>query len=206
MAGEAAARRVRRSGWRGAAALALLLPLAGCTAGDGGGPGGATTTGQGSASSTSPTIGADGRTSPSAVWSSGPKVRPRPGGAGEAVLLGVRTGRQDGFERIVFDFEGGFPGHRAAYVDEVADADGPVRLEGEAILLITFEGARAREAGGGRSFTQEKPRPRYPTVKQVQLVDEGGGKVSFAIGLDGVVGYKVHELPTPDRVIVDLAA
>ena len=39
----------------------------------------------------------------------------------------------------------------------------------------------------------------------VQLVDDDGGRVRFGIGLGGVAGYKVSELP-PDRMYVDVAA
>jgi hypothetical protein len=199
MAGEPVGRRGRRCA-SGVAALLLLLPLAGCTGTDGGGARGGAA---GPASSATPTVGADGKTSPGVVWSSGPRVRPRPAGAGEAVLTGVRTGRHEGFERVVFEFDGGLPGHRVAYVDEVT---GPGPLDGEAFLLVTFDGARASDAGGSQTFAQPEPRPRYLTVKQVRLEDEGGGRARFAIGLDGVVGFKVYELPDPDRVIVDVAA
>jgi len=39
----------------------------------------------------------------------------------------------------------------------------------------------------------------------VQLVDDDGGRVRFGIGLGGVAGYEVSELP-PDRMYVDVAA
>jgi hypothetical protein len=192
----------RRAG--GAAVLASLLLVAACT---GSPPRGsaATTAAPPTATSPPPPIDADGRTSPSVVWSSGPRARPRPRGAG-AVLVQVRTGRHDGFDRVVFEFRGGLPGYQARYVEKVTSASGArVSLRGEAFLLLAFDGARASEPGGGATFTLADPRPGYDSVKQVRLVDDGGGRVRFGVGLAAVAGYKVSELP-PDRIYVDVAA
>jgi hypothetical protein len=190
----------------GAAVLAPLLLLAACTGIGGplaGGP--ATSAGTPTATSAAPTIDAEGRTSPSAVWSSGPRVQPRRGATG-AVLVQVRTGRHQGFDRVVFEFRDGLPGYQVRYVDAITRTGGaPFRLDGEAFLLLAFDGARASEPGGGATFTLADPRPGYNSIKHVQLVDDGGGRVRFGIGLGAVAGYKVSELP-PDRMYVDVAA
>jgi hypothetical protein len=191
---------------RGAAVLVPLLLLAGCT-GTGDPPAGGPTTTSAipTATSSPPPIDADGKTSPSAVWSSGPRALPRPRGAGQAVLIKVRTGRHEGFDRVVFEFRDGLPGYQVGYVEEVINAAGaPVGLRGEAFLLVTFDGAHASEPGGG-TFQLAKPRPGYRSIKHVQLVDDAGGRVRFGIGLGAVAGYKVSELP-PDRMYVDVAA
>jgi hypothetical protein len=209
MGDEAPARKLSRAPGRrarGAAVLVPLLFLAGCT-GTGGPPaGGPTTSAIPTATSGPPPIDADGKTSPSAVWSSGPRALPRPRGAGQAVLIQVRTGRHDGFDRVAFEFRDGLPGYQVGYVEEVVSAAGaPVGLRGEAFLLVTFDGARASEPGGGATFQLAKPRPGYRSIKHVQLVDDAGGRVRFGIGLGGVAGYKASELP-PDRMYVDVAA
>jgi hypothetical protein len=84
-------------------------------------------------------------------------------------------------------------------------AGAPVGLRGEAFLLVTFDGARASEPGGGATFQLAKPRPGYRSIKHVQPVEDAGGRVRFGIGLGAVAGYKVSELP-PDRMYVDVAA
>jgi hypothetical protein len=205
MGDEALARKLglTEAGW--VAVLAPLLLLAGCT-GTGGPPAGGPTTTSAIPTATSgpPPIDADGKTSPSAVWSSGPRALPRPRGAGQAVLIQVRTGRHDGFDRVVFEFRDGLPGYEVRYVEEVVSADG-APLRGEAFLLVTFDGARASEPGGGATFQLADPRPGYRSIKHVQLVGDADGRVRFGIGLDGVAGYKVSELP-PDRMYVDVAA
>jgi hypothetical protein len=208
MGDEALARKLSRAPGRrarDAAVLVSLLFLAGCT-GTGGPPAGGPTTSSAIPTATSgpPPIDADGKTSPGAVWSSGPRALPRPRGAGQAVLIQVRTGRHHGFDRVVFEFRDGLPGYEVRYVEEVVSADG-APLRGEALLLVTFDGARASEPGGGATFQVAKPRPGYRSIKHVQLVDDAGGRVRFGIGVGGVAGYKVSELP-PDRMYVDVAA
>jgi hypothetical protein len=210
MGDEAPARKPSRAPGRrarGTAVLVLLLLLAGCT-GTGDPPAGGPTTTAAIPTATSgpPPIDADGKTSPSAVWSSGPRALPRPRGAGQAVLIQVRTGRHEGFDRVVFEFRDGLPGCQVGYVEEVVSAAGaPVGLRGEAFLLVTFDGARASEPGGGATFQLAKPRPGYRSIKHVQRVEDAGGRVRFGIGLGAVAGYKVSEL-RPDRMYVDVAA
>ena len=178
-----------------AAACALLVALAACS-GPGGDRDGRTTTTSGR-----PVSGAGGPTRPSAVWSSGPQSTPRRGG-GEAVLTDVRAARQEGYDRLVFEFEGGLPGYRARYVDRVTTAGGEqLDLEGTAFLLLALDGASVGDAAAGRDL-----RPRLGALKQVRLVDQGGGGLRFAVGVDAVAGYLAHDLPDPDRVIIDVAA
>jgi hypothetical protein len=186
---------VRRSA--AAAAVALLAALAGCAGGDADGRKG------GPPSSGAQPAGDAGKTSVSAVWSSGPQGAPRQAGAGGAVLLKVRAARQDGFDRLVFEFRNGLPGYQARYVDRVSAAGGgTVELEGSAYLLLAFDGASAGDA----DLAQRDLRPGFGSMRQVRLVDQGGGRVRFAVGVDAVAGYLAHELTGPDRVIIDIAA
>jgi hypothetical protein len=202
MVDEALSGKLGRSGHvtrpTAAAAVALLLALAACTTGASG-----EREGSGGQTATSGQAAAGGRTSPSAVWSSGPQGRPRRDGAGEAALTEVRAARQDGYDRLVFQFSGGLPGYQARYVDQVTTAGGEqLALQGTAFLLLAFEGA----GGGAAGFPQRDLRPRLNALKEVRLLDEGGGRLRFAVGLDAVAGYLAHELTGPDRVIVDVAA
>ena len=179
-----------------AAAVALLLALAACTTASGD-----REDRSGNPTSTGGQAAAGDGIHPSAVWSSGPQGAPRRGAAGEAVLTAVRAARQDGFDRLVFQFSGGLPGYQARYVGQVTAADGGrVALEGAAFLLLAFDGA------SGAGFAQRDLHPRFGSLKQVRLVDEGDGRLRFGVGLDAVAGYLAHELTGPDRVIIDVAA
>jgi hypothetical protein len=184
-----------------AAAAALLVALAACTSGGSGGD--LDGRGQGTTTSGQPVTATGGPTRPSAVWSSGPQAGARQNGTGDAVLAKVRAARQDGYDRLVFEFRGGLPGYQARYVGQVTTAGGEhLDLEGTAFLLLAFDGASSGDAGAA----SQDLRPRLGSLRQVRLVDEGGGRLRFAVGVDAVAGYLAHELTDPDRVIVDVAA
>jgi hypothetical protein len=137
----------------------------------------------------------------SAVWSSGPQGARRQG-AGEAVLVAVRAARQDGYDRLVFEFRNGLPGYQVRYVSRVTTPDGVVALDGGAFLLLAFDGASAGDAG----LARRDLRPHFRSLRHVRLVDQGDGRMRFGIGVDAVAGYLASTLTGPDRVIIDLAA
>lgn len=180
-----------------AVAAALLVVLTACTLSGAGGQDGQ---GQRTATSGQPATGA--RTTARAVWSSGPQAKAHQRGDSDAVLVEIRAARQDGYDRVVFEFKGGLPGYQARYVAQPASAGDLIELDGTAFLLLAFDGASA----GPDGFAQQDLHPRFRSVKQVRLVDQGGGRVRLVIGVDAVAGYLAHELTGPDRVIVDVAA
>ena len=66
------------------------------------------------------------------------------------VLVDVRAGSHEGFDRVVFEFDGAVPEHTVSYVDQlVEDGSGdPVSLSGSADLEVVFQGANAHEEDG----------------------------------------------------------
>ncbi len=124
-------------------------------------------------------------------------------------LTGVRNGRQEGYDRIVFDFSGPLPGSESVqYVAGVTqDGSGaPVPLNGEAFLKAVFSVAEAHDDGGALSFPQGKRfDPGLTTVKEVALAGDFEGYVSFGLGVAGKVSFRVFELSNPSRVVVDVA-
>ncbi|MDQ6728037.1 MAG: hypothetical protein M3066_18025, partial [Actinomycetota bacterium] len=112
-------------------------------------------------------------------------------------LTGVRTGRQEGYDRIVFDFSGPLPGSESVqYVAGVTqDGSGaPVPLNGEAFLKAVFSVAEAHDDGGALSFPQGKRfDPGLTTVKEVALAGDFEGYVSFGLGVAGKVSFRVFE-------------
>ena len=121
----------------------------------------------------------------------------------------VRTGRHDGYDRIVFDFDGALPGSESVqYVAGVTqDGSGaPVSLNGQAFLRVVFSVAEAHDAAGSSSIRQGRRfDPGLPTIKEVALAGDFEGYVTFGIGLSGKVGLRVFELSNPSRVVIDVA-
>jgi hypothetical protein len=142
---------------------------------------------------------------PARPFRTAPLVKVRPDGAGPE-LVGVRTGRHNGYDRVLFTFRGALPGWRVGYVPAVR-ADGSGRmlaLRGGTYLAVAFTPARAHDARGTATFAARTLSPDYPTLRQVRLAGDFEGRVAFGLGLDGRTGFRVTELTGPARVAVDL--
>lgn len=216
-------RRVRALG----AVVLVAGTLAGCS-GSGGGSGTtapSTTTGTTTSSSTtssssstssspSPTSTAPTstrsttpRTSPGRGWTSGPTVVVRdlavpPVPQLEHVRAAAHT--SEGFDRIVFDFDGRLPGYQIRYVPTVVeDASGKtVAMPGRRYLQVVLRPAQAHDEG--EHAVTGRHDLGFPMLKGYVVAGDFEGVVTIALGLDDVVGYRVGELP--GHLYIDVAA
>lgn len=122
-------------------------------------------------------------------------------------VVAVRAAHHPGFDRIVYEFEGGLPSsYRVRYVDRlIGDASGlPVRIAGRAILRVRFDGARAHDSQGPTI----RARKAFPTPNVITSVQAGDfeGVTSFGIGLAKKTKFHVFTLRSPSRVLIDIAA
>lgn len=211
---------MRRHGFLLTTMVAVLV-VTGCSGGDGGdaGPtqpasppaGPSASNGNGGGGAPEPTSSAPTE-SGDEVWTTGPltvthqvAVPPVP------MLIGIRSAAHpdQGYDRIVFDFEGTLPGYTVRYVDQVREdpSDLPVTLPGRRYLLVTFTPAQAHSEAGQSLISPGSRLLDYPMLRGYVLVGDFEGYVSVALGLDDVVGFRVGELPgQPGRVYVDVAA
>jgi hypothetical protein len=128
----------------------------------------------------------------------------------DALPTTVRFGEHDGYDRVVFDFEGsGVPGYRAEYVDEaVQDGSGlVVEVDGDAILRVRMDGVRYPEQGeaydGGPGVYDPGA---SEVVEQVRLEGTFEGVALAFIGIDDEDrGFRVFTLTDPVRLVVDVA-
>jgi hypothetical protein len=123
------------------------------------------------------------------------------------VLTNVRSAAHttEGFDRIVFDFQGALPGYEARYVSEVVE-DGSgrtVTMPGRRFLQITLRPAQAHTDAGAVTAPRAKTL-NHPMLKAYAIVGDFEGVVSVALGLDDVVGFRVGVLP--GRIYIDVAA
>jgi hypothetical protein len=122
-------------------------------------------------------------------------------------LVAVRRGRHATYDRILFEFRGGVPRTSVRYVPTLprTRAGAPVELAGDANLLVVF-GATARTAAGRPSFSgPARARPLWPALHEYALISEAGGQVTFGLGVDRRLGFRVIERSRPARVVVDVA-
>jgi hypothetical protein len=136
----------------------------------------------------------------SPVWRTDPVTETnRPSVPPVPVLTEVRYAGhpEDGYDRIVFDIEGGLPGYSARYVDEVrADpSDRRLSVPGKKHLLVVFTPMRSTVTGVHRAG--------LPMLTSYVMAGDFEGHVSIALGLAGRTGFRIVELP--GRIYIDVA-
>jgi hypothetical protein len=196
-----------------AACLLAAVAVSGCSSGSGSSSAtatstAATTTAGGPTDTTGPatTTASAGWTTATKAGTNNPKVP-----EDMPMLVAIRTGSHDGYDRVVLEFRNDLPSWRVGYVDEVTSESGAtVPLEGSASLFVQVDPAWAHDQNtpphdatytGARSLT-----PGYPTLRQVRWVDEFEGHLTFGIGLQRQVGFRVVELRGPSRLAIDVAS
>lgn len=133
------------------------------------------------------------RTAPVVGTATAPPDRP--------VLTGVRHGRHDRYDRVVFDFAGGTPAYRVEYAPLVGVGTGdPIPMTGPADLRVTFAGVPSTTVNMRTAIN-----PGYPTLKQVRFGGAFEGHILAGLGLADRVGFRVLRLSNPPRIAVDVA-
>jgi len=151
------------------------------------------------------------------TWGSLPKGH----AATTAVSLSTtRTGRHDCFDRVVFEFEGGFDGYRVEYVDQVrTEPDGWVLpVTGGARLQVTLWAGIMDETGRSTYFGGNVPDhvadvTGYKTLRDVAF---GGSSsighssewhTTFGVGVRARLPFRAYVLPGPgthSRLVIDV--
>ncbi len=124
-----------------------------------------------------------------------------------ATLVDIRAAHHPGFDRIVFEFDGGLPSsHDAKYVDELlADGSGlPVRIAGRAVLQVSFAPAQAHDAQG----VTVPRRLAFPLPNIMTAVRSGDFEAvtTYGIGVAKKTPFHVSTLQSPSRVVIDIRA
>ena len=128
-----------------------------------------------------------------------------------ALLTDVRSARQEGYDRVVFEFSNGVPGYDVGYVERPVVADGSgdeVAVEGGAVLRIRMEPALDAD------LTQESAPRTYTgpvrfspdTAVVDELVRTGGFEavLTWAAGIDTKRPFRVTTLAGPPRIVIDV--
>ena len=144
----------------------------------------------------------------------GASAEPRVAEAGNretALLSAVRAARHEGYDRVVFEFSNETPGYDVRYVAAPVHADGsgaPVSLAGEHVLLVRMKNALDADLSRpGAPTTYEGPArvsPATPEIAELARVGGFEGVLTWAIGLNDRVDFRVSTLGAPPRLIVDV--
>ena len=195
--------------------LAAAL-LAGCGSADQGtspsaSTGGATATaGSTAPGSAAPSTGAEDTGSPVPPFEGGTEPVTQEASADALVTVSdIRTGRQEGYDRVVLETGGtGTPGWDVRYVEEAySQGKGdPVQVVGEAVLQVTITGAGYPFDTGVEEWTGPDPLPGNGTRTVTEVAWDAtfeGTSVAF-IGTRGEAPFRVYALENPTRVVVEV--
>jgi hypothetical protein len=125
-----------------------------------------------------------------------------------AVLRDVRTATQDGFDRVVFEFEGdAAPGYHVEYVDKPVRSCGSgeaVPVAGDAWLEIRITPAQAHDDNGKATVDVRDAKLQFPVFAHLRNTCDFEADVTYVLGLDSPNKYRVLELKSPTRLVVDV--
>lgn len=182
----------------GSAPAAVSSTAAGSTAGTTAGTTAPASSSSGSASS-SPAPSFPGDTRPDTA---------EPVGADGLTVTDVRTGRHDGFDRVVFELAGaGTPGWDVRYVDS-ATAQGtgaPIDLEGPAYLRVAMTGTTYPYESGADEVPRGPVGDAGTAVTGAFYDGTFEGQSLAYVGTGTEAPFRVYALSDPARVVVEVA-
>jgi hypothetical protein len=122
-------------------------------------------------------------------------------------LRSVREGRNEGFDRVVFEFTGTqVPGYQLEYVDKpvrhCASGD-EIPVTGPSVLLVRLTPSQAHE-GGQVTVAERERKPALPVIQELKLICDFEGEVTWVLGNASPKKYRVMELREPARLVVDV--
>lgn len=123
------------------------------------------------------------------------------------LLRSVRTARNQGFDRVVFEFQGAVPAHRVGYVDRPVRQCGSgnaTRVAGDAWLRVRFTPAQAHTDAGKPTITQRERALSLPVLRELEMTCDFEGEVTWVVGVASPNRYRVLTLSGPSRLVVDV--
>jgi hypothetical protein len=127
---------------------------------------------------------------------------------GVATLAAARLARNEGFDRIVLEFEGDeLPSYHVEYIDRPVRQCGsgdPVPIEGDGWLAIRMQPARAHDDRGSATVEARAIRPALPIVREARLICDFEAHLDWVLGVSSPNHFRVVELGEPSRLVVDV--
>ena len=119
----------------------------------------------------------------------------------------MRTAIHEGYERIVFEFDGPLPGYHIEYVDQPVRQCGSgdvVDLPGDAWLSIKFVPAYAHTEAGEASVAERDLILNERNLKRIKLICDFEAVVEWVAAVAAPAHFRVLELTLPERLVIDL--
>jgi hypothetical protein len=134
-------------------------------------------------------------------------------GTGTALLTDVRVARHEGFDRVVFEFQGNLPGYTVEYVQPPITEDGSgdeVDVDGDAFLSITMTPASGFDLSGEGEQTYDGPtriageEHGTSVIREVVRTGDFEAVLGWVVGLSDRVDFRVDEVSSPPRLVIDV--
>lgn len=128
-------------------------------------------------------------------------------GSPVAILREVRAASQEGFDRVVFEFEGStVPGYRVGYVDSAIQCGSgeAVEVAGAALLQAQLVPAQAHTEAGEPTVRERERRPGLPVLQEMESICDFEADVTWVLGLASRSRFRVQELSSPPRLVIDI--
>ena len=144
------------------------------------------------------------------TWTTRPFSRAHNSSAEASYVKTVRASKQNGFDRVVFEFEGPFPNYRIEYLKsrfyEPEAGRQRIRQPGNAFVLVNFFLIPTEEKQFKLSEAKDfvpKGSLRMPTLQSVKDKQLFEGYYDFLLGVRSRKPYRVTELANPSRLVID---
>jgi hypothetical protein len=122
-------------------------------------------------------------------------------------LREVREARNEGFDRVVFQFDGDqVPGYHLEYIDAPVIKCGsgdPTAIAGQGRLQVRLVPAQAHEGGKATVGARER-KPKLPLLEELELTCDFEGETTWVLGVKHPNTNRVLELKEPTRLVVDV--
>ena len=124
---------------------------------------------------------------------------------GTPILVDIRVGKQTGYDRITFEFEGKLPDYRVDFVEKaVEDGSGNVvHVPGRKLLEVRLAPCDAHRQDG--SMTAGRARTlNYPSITAWRMTGDFEAVVHVVVGVIDDNPVKVRTLTNPNRLYIDV--
>lgn len=122
-------------------------------------------------------------------------------------LRSVREARNEGFDRVVFEFDGAqVPGYHLEYVDKPVlhcASGNEIPVAGQGLLQVRLTPAQAHE-GGNVTVAERERKPGLTVLQELKLICDFEGEVTWVLGNASPKKFRVMELREPTRLVVDV--
>lgn len=144
--------------------------------------------------------------------STDPVSKDAPANITAGLLKNVRAAAHEGYDRIVFEFDGNqVPGYAVEYRDTATACGSGKDLTDfigggeapEAILAVNLRPANAHDQNGNVTAARDVP-ARLATIERAFSTCDFEGVVEYALALSGEKPFRVSTLQDPPRLVIDI--